>query len=78
MISVLYRNHFFSIPLRMRNHYIFWFKLESEKYINEYWTEYYAYPKYDLPYNAFCGWWGDCNIDMNLMIFRDTISEPCE
>lgn len=29
--------------------YMFWFKLESNKYKNDFWNDYYSYPKYDLP-----------------------------
>lgn len=55
--------------------YTFWFKLESEKYINKYWTEYYAYPKYDLPIARICDTWG-CD-DVTRLIFERTISNPC-
>lgn len=37
--------------------YTFWFKLESEIFKNIYKTEYYAYPKYDLPVQSICMWW---------------------
>jgi len=59
--------------------YIFWFKLESDKFIKKYWTWYYAYPKYDLPRVPLCFWEGD-NIpckDRNHLEFETTISNPC-
>jgi len=59
--------------------YIFWFRLESEKYINKYWNQNYAYPKYDLPYDTVCFglWeWGCSNFILDRFIY--TISNPCE
>lgn len=58
--------------------YIFWFKLESKQYIEKYWTEYYAYPKYDLPVNYYCGWSKWCKDDWNFDSFEYTISNPCQ
>ncbi len=34
--------------------YLFGFKLESYIYIYIYQTQYYAYPKYDIPYGQLC------------------------
>lgn len=55
--------------------YVFWFKLESILYRLEYLDNYYAYPKYDLPY------WELCLVnvctDGNKNLFRYTISNPC-
>lgn len=59
--------------------YIFWFKLESDKYINKYGTWYYVYPKYDMPYNNLCFWYkynNPCQ-DRNYLEFETTISNPC-
>lgn len=67
--------------------YIFWFKLESLIYIYIYGTDYYAYPKYDIPYQNLCLWffphwtestssWG-C-FDWNRRAFENIISEPCK
>jgi len=62
--------------------YIFWFKLESDKYINIYWTWYYVYPKYDLPIDNiyfWFWWWNDRWINdriYNNFVF--TISNPCQ
>lgn len=63
--------------------YIFWFKLESQKYLKKYWTEYYAYPKYDLPKNRIYlwmgGWWVDWEaMDSTKMDFEKKISNPCK
>lgn len=60
--------------------YIFWFKLYSKKFIANYWTEYYAYPKYDFPVHKICAWFGgkwECQ-DYNLNQFEYTISNPCK
>ena len=55
--------------------YIFWFKLESKKYITKYWTAYFAYPKYALPIDYICTW--EC-YDYVFDDFMYTISNPCE
>lgn len=63
--------------------YIFWFKLESEKYIEKYGGIYYAYPKYDIPKKDACIWI-DGNLiewlcyDTNIWHFVLTVSEPCK
>ena len=65
-----------------------WFKLESSVFKSMYWTEYYAYPKYDLPVSNFCIWWAEslditektwgwC-YDANKKAFIRTISNPCK
>lgn len=58
--------------------YIFWFKLESKKYIKYYWTQYYAYPEYDLPFTRFCGGSKDCNDDIARDFFLSVISFSCD
>lgn len=67
-----------------KENYIFWFKLESQEYKNKLWEEYYAYPKYDLPYDESCfpseiiwfpGEW--VCMDMRKERFLGTISNPC-
>lgn len=57
--------------------YMFWFKLESKILRTFYGTEYYAYPKYDLPYQEFCPalYWS-CS-DGNKDTFKYVISRPC-
>lgn len=57
--------------------YIFWFQLESliSKFV--YFWSYYAYPKYDLPYQQVCVWGGWC-YDHYKYLFKWTISHPCE
>lgn len=58
--------------------YIFWFKLESDKYIKKYWDKNYAYPKYDLPVFKLCFWvWDWWCYDDNKQTFIKTISKPC-
>jgi hypothetical protein len=57
--------------------YTFWFKLESYVYAYIYWTQYYAYPKYDIPYWQQCVWWIWC-YDRNRESFEYIISNPCE
>jgi len=64
--------------------YIFWFKLESNKYIDKYWTESYIYPKYDIIKEEICLWmpdldwskWKGC-WDGNRDLFERIISNPC-
>lgn len=60
--------------------YIFWFMLYSNKYIKNYWTLYYSYPKYNLPENKICTWFGNmwwkCQ-DRVRERFESTISNPC-
>jgi len=65
--------------------YIFWFKLESDKYIKKYWVEDFAYPKYDLPVEEVCLWdvgisWEHINEcpDANLTTYQSIISNPCK
>ncbi|EKE28172.1 MAG: hypothetical protein ACD_3C00086G0016 [uncultured bacterium (gcode 4)] len=58
--------------------YIFWFQLESDKYKSIYWTGYYAYPKYDLPYSKICYWTKASCHDFTYNIYEHTISNPCE
>ena len=55
--------------------YIFWFELESKTYIKKYWTQYFAYPKYDLPKLQICDSW--C-YDKNQEDFEYIISHPCK
>lgn len=60
--------------------FIFWFKLESEKYITEYGTWYYIYPKYEVPKDEICHWlweWWIWCIDNNYWNFKHTISNKC-
>jgi len=54
--------------------YIFWFELESKTYIKKYWTQYFAYPKYDLPMMNMCD--GEC-YDNIRQHFEYIISNPC-
>jgi len=54
--------------------YIFWFELESKKYIEKYWDKYYAYPEYDLPEDKICTW--KC-YDNNYKNFTRIISNTC-
>lgn len=61
--------------------YIFWFKIESLVYQYIYWTQYFSYPKYDLPISELCFWvgridGGSCD-DVNKARFLRTISNPC-
>ena len=51
--------------------YSFWFRLESNKYIQKYWDKNYMYPKYDLPIYKICVW--EC-VDKNKIKFYKTIS----
>ena len=53
--------------------YIFWFKLESLFYSYIYKAKYYAYPKYDLPYEYIL----PSKNDINFYIFNKIISNPC-
>jgi len=55
--------------------YIFWFQLESNKYIEKYESNIFAYPEYNLPEEIFCAWW--CS-DVNRDDFELTIMKPCE
>lgn len=55
--------------------YSFWFKLESDKYIEKFWTKNYMYPKYDLPKDKICVW--EC-VEINRVRFIKTITNPCE
>lgn len=65
--------------------YIFWFQLYSNKYKEKFWgknenddTIYYAYPKYDLPYDTVCfGLWEWGCSDFIYGKFHKTISNPC-
>lgn len=68
--------------------FIFWFKLESDKYKNKYWTWTYVYPKYDLPKDEICFWlmpskieeynnWNNWCDDKNNDKFMRIIEEPC-
>lgn len=63
--------------------YIFWFKLKSEKYINQYSTWIISYPEYDIPVNLLCHWmcdiWKECSwcIDKNYDDFKDIIWKSC-
>jgi len=63
--------------------FIFWFQLESKKYIRKYGVKYYAYPKYDLPNISICMWWWwsidwwEC-YDRYRSKFEWTISNPCQ
>ena len=57
--------------------YAFWFKLESLLYKFIYWTTYYTYPKYDIPYRQMCvsgRWCYDGAKDAYIYI----ISHPCK
>lgn len=56
------------------NPYLFWFKLESEKYITNYWTWFYSYPSYDLPIDNFC--FSKC-IDRNYDKFINVVNSTC-
>lgn len=56
--------------------FIIWFKLESDKYIKKNWSEYYAYPKYDIETNKICIW--RCDIDANRQRFETLVSNPCK
>lgn len=70
------RNYNWDMP------YIFWFQLESliSKFV--YFWNYYAYPKYNLPYNQVCfwgpGWWGIGCYDNNKDLFEWIITKPCK
>ena len=57
--------------------YIFWFKLESEKYINKYWTRYYIYPKNDFPTRKVCYGSAESCSDWIFDKFDKIISNPC-
>ncbi len=54
--------------------YIFWFKLESLFNIYLYKKNYFAYPKYDIPYEYFL----PSRDDINFYLFNKTISNPCQ
>jgi hypothetical protein len=64
--------------------YIFWFKLESLLYKKIYWTEFYAYPEYDVPsyytWHVFPNQTVDksMNPDVKRRAFEYIISNPCE
>lgn len=61
------------------NPYIFWFNLESNKYIKQYWTGYYTYPKYDLPNDEIiCFGTTESCIDSIKVKFTNIISNPCK
>ncbi|MCH2188238.1 hypothetical protein MK079_00210 [Candidatus Gracilibacteria bacterium] len=60
-----------------REPYIFGFKLESYLYIYIYGTQYYAYPKYDVPYGQKCVGGIGC-YDRNWESFQYIVSHPCE
>lgn len=59
--------------------YIFWFMLESQKYKKVFWTEEYAFPKYNLPTwrNCFWMWWNPECLNYKTF-FIETISNPCK
>jgi len=61
--------------------YIFWFQLESQKYIKQYWIKYFVYPKYDLPKDCVYLWmWNQlawCP-DKTKDKFEDIISHTCK
>lgn len=72
------KNCYYISNSNWREPYIFWFKLESGKYIKEYWSEFYAYPKYDKSILRYCGWGTRCDDDLNFVVFSNTISNPCQ
>lgn len=57
--------------------YTLWFKFESIFYKTMYKTQYYVYPKYDIPYKTRCESWIWC-YDWNRDNFEYTISNPCQ
>ena len=57
--------------------YIVWFKLESNKYKSKYWTEYYAYPDYDIKPMNICDW-NSCDNDVNRYDFESVVDNPCK
>ena len=69
------KNCYFVGLKNWKEKYIFWFKLESKKYISQYRTEYFAYPKYDIPVDEICTW--HC-YDANRPYFEYLISHPCK
>ncbi len=76
-------NCYYTSSANWNEPYIFWFKLESNTYIEKYWDEYYSYPKYDLPIIPICfgfwKWeWNTCSWDRNFEYFIKTTSNPCE
>ncbi len=56
--------------------YMFWFKLESLIYTYTYWTKYFSYPKYDIPYWHLCLMWKWC-FDANKEDYIKVISNKC-
>lgn len=65
------KNCYYISNYNWSENYIFWFQLESEKYRELYWNEYYAYPKYDIEEMQICTW--KC-YDSNIYVFKETIS----
>ncbi len=72
------KNCYYVSNLNWKYPYIFWFKLESEKYKNKYWEKYYVYPNYDLPFTPYCWWSKDCQDDINKWFFLSVISYHCD
>lgn len=77
------RNRYFETKSRIVEKwkwwYMFWFKLESDKYIKKYGEANYVYPKYDLPVFKLCFWlWEWWCYDDNKQTFIKTITNPCK
>lgn len=70
------KNCYYVSNFNWKYNYIIWFKLESDKYIKKYWTEYYAYPDYDIEPMNICDW-HSCDNDMNRYEFEWVVNNPC-
>ena len=69
------RNCYYMWSKNGNHSYIFGFKLESKKYRSQYGSDFFAYPKYELPPEFICT--SDCT-DLTLDYFRNVISHPCD
>lgn len=73
------RNCYYVSTENWKEPFIFWFKLESDKYKEIYGLWYYVYPKYEIQKDELCFWlweWSWC-IDKNYTNFMSIISDNC-
>lgn len=75
-ISPIKNCYFVSNLGNWKYQYLVWFQFESWTYRLLFASKYYAYPKYDMPYDNMCAWW-PC-YDQNRYYFTNTISTVCK